>query len=73
MTTGRMKLRTICRRLIVWSPTSGYLDSWQIFSPIMFKLTRNMAVDMSAEISDQNEQLDRITIKVGSNPIFILW
>ena len=32
-----------------------------------------MAVDMSAEISDQNEQLDRITIKVGSNPIFILW
>ena len=39
----------------------------------MFKLTRNMAVDMSAEISDQNEQLDRITIKVGSNPIFILW
>ena len=39
----------------------------------MFKLTRNMAIDMSAEISDQNEQLDRITIKVGSNPIFILW
>ena len=25
---------------------------------------RNMAVDMSAEISDQNEQLDRITLKV---------
>ena len=45
----------------------------KIFSTIMFKLTRNMAVDMSAEISDQNEQLDRITIKVGSNPIFILW
>ena len=25
---------------------------------------RNMAVDMSAEISDQNEQLERITLKV---------
>ena len=25
---------------------------------------RNMAVDMSAEISDQNEQLDIITLKV---------
>ena len=45
----------------------------KMFSTIMSKLTRNMAVDMSAEISDQNEQLDRITIKVGSNPIFILW
>ena len=45
----------------------------KMFSTTMSKLTRNMAVDMSAEISDQNEQLDRITIKVGSNPIFILW
>ena len=26
---------------------------------------RNMAVDMSAEISDQNEQLERITLKVN--------
>lgn len=46
----------------------------KMFSTIIdYVQTRNMAVDMSAEISDQNEQLDRITIKVGSNPIFILW
>ena len=27
---------------------------------------RNMAVDMSAEITDQNEQLERIGLKVSS-------
>ena len=36
---------------------------------------RNMAVDMNAEVSDQNEQLDRITLKVvenvGNEEIFI--
>ena len=25
---------------------------------------RNMALDMNAEVSDQNEQMDRITLKV---------
>ena len=29
-----------------------------------FLILRNMAVDMSAEITDQNEQLDIITLKV---------
>ena len=28
---------------------------------------RNMAVDMNAEITDQNEQLERITLKVRKN------
>ena len=30
---------------------------------------RNMALDMGSEISDQNEQLDRITLKVTKSKI----
>ena len=30
---------------------------------------RNMAVDMSAEITDQNDQLERITLKVSYHVI----
>ena len=38
-------------------------DNLQAVDSMLTNL-RNMAVDMNAEISDQNEQLDRITLKV---------
>ena len=41
-------------------------DNLQAVDSMLTNL-RNMAVDMNAEISDQNEQLDRITLKVEQN------
>ena len=41
-------------------------DNLQAVDSMLTNL-RNMAVDMNAEISDQNEQLDRITLKVEHN------
>ena len=31
----------------------------------MLNNLRNMALDMNAEVADQNEQMDRITVKVN--------
>eukprot|EP00090_Calanus_glacialis_P010320 TRINITY_DN18708_c0_g1_i1.p1 TRINITY_DN18708_c0_g1~~TRINITY_DN18708_c0_g1_i1.p1 ORF type:complete len:149 (-),score=48.82 TRINITY_DN18708_c0_g1_i1:969-1415(-) len=41
-------------------------DNLQAVDSMLTNL-RNMAVDMNAEISDQNEQLDRITLKATCN------
>ena len=38
-------------------------DNLQAVDSMLTNL-RNMAVDMNAEITDQNEQLERITLKV---------
>ena len=41
-------------------------DNLQAVDSMLTNL-RNMAVDMNAEITDQNEQLERITLKVRKN------
>ena len=41
-------------------------DNLQAVDSMLTNL-RNMAVDMNAEITDQNEQLERITLKVRRN------
>ena len=41
-------------------------DNLQAVDSMLTNL-RNMAVDMNAEITDQNEQLERITLKVRMN------